>query len=72
MKGLLKPSFSQRHPIVAGQIWAALTLVLMSIYELATGRDVLKLFISIPIFMIGGIGWGYAMKWFHDWKAGRA
>jgi hypothetical protein len=66
---LLKPSFLRAHPVQSGMIWAAgfapLFLLLIWVTGILPVRPVLVGFL-IVCSAAGGLGWGYAMKAYHD------
>ena len=66
---LVRPNSIQKHPIAWGLLWAAGTLALIYLYEYMRGERSPSLFISVPIFALGGVSWGYAMKRHFDRKA---
>jgi hypothetical protein len=68
---LVKPASIQKHPIAWGLVWAALTLGSMSLIEYGRDHRLLNLLIAIPIWAVGGLAWGYGMKWFFDRRAGK-
>jgi hypothetical protein len=67
---LVNPRSIQRHPLVWGWLWAALTMGLIWIVDYARGETLPNLLITIPMFAVAGAVWGYSMKWFFDRREG--
>jgi len=65
----IKPLSIQKHPLILGWIWAALTLALLSLLDYVRGEPLPNLLIEIPIFAILGAAWGYSVKWLSNREA---
>ena len=66
---LLKPDTVQKHPLIVGWTWAALTLLLICAVDYARGEELPDLLVAIPIWAVTGIAFGYGLRWSFARKA---
>ena len=66
--GPKKEEFEGRAWILSGLVWAVLSLILSQIFMLIASLqkiDIIKIFTTqLPIWLIGGLVWGYCMKFY--------
>jgi len=65
---LLKPQFLREHPVRSGMIWATGFAALMLLFLWITGMPIQPAIVTLLLLcsVMGGLGWGYSMKAYHD------
>jgi len=60
-----------RHPVFTGVAWGMATVILISLFEMATGQlnltlpeGIRRLAVRLLIFALAGPAWGYAVRWY--------
>jgi hypothetical protein len=71
MKPLLTPEFMRAHPIQSGMLWAMPLCAATLFGNWLFGKlSVVSVVVVVPIWVVGGLAWGYAMKAYHDGREG--
>ena len=65
---LLKTEFLRQHPVQSGMVWAAGFAGLTLGFMWLTGMPIQSAIVTLLILcsIMGGLGWGYSMKAYHD------
>jgi len=69
---LLKPEFIRAHPIQSGMLWALGFAILFPLVMWAMGSSPRLSVEFLIMCCLGGLTWGFTMKFAHDWRAGRS
>jgi hypothetical protein len=69
---LLNPPFLRAHPVTSGMIWATPLCAGTLLGNWLFGEvSAVSVSLIVPIWVSGGLAWGYAMKTYYDREASR-